>query len=65
MKELEQNDDLNLLIFPFLGGLVMICFALPMVWMNESRQVRTYKFIKAAESALVQNVDRWSINNVT
>jgi len=32
----------------FIAGVLMICIALPMVWMNERREVHQYKLIKAA-----------------
>jgi len=43
----------------FLMGLVMITCAFPCIWMNERRQVRTYKLISAAEESakVVKNVD--------
>lgn len=41
----------------FIGGLFLIGFALPMVWMNERREVHQGKLIKAANDAVVPNVD--------
>ena len=43
----------------FLMGLVMITCAFPCIWMNERRQVRTYKLIHAAEESakVVENAD--------
>lgn len=43
----------------FLMGLVMITCAFPCIWMNERRQVRTYKLINAAEESakVVENAD--------
>ena len=35
----------------------MICIALPMVWMNERREVHIYKLLSAAEKAVVRSVD--------
>lgn len=43
----------------FLMGCVMITCAFPCIWMNERRQVRTYKLINAAQESakVVENVD--------
>lgn len=41
----------------FIAGLFCIAFAIPMVWMNERRQVKIYKTLTATQEVLVQNVD--------
>ena len=41
----------------FIFGIILICLALPMVWMNERRQVKIYKVINAAEEQVVKNVN--------
>lgn len=40
----------------FIAGVFLICFALPMVWMNERKQVKVYNTIKKAREA-VRTVD--------
>jgi hypothetical protein len=50
----------------FVAGVVLICVALPMVWMNERKQVKTYKTIERGRKDVVRNVfDRESdhLNN--
>ena len=38
----------------FVLGVILICFALPLVWMNERKQVKIYQTIVRAEKAVIQ-----------
>lgn len=40
----------------FFGGIILIAFALPMIWMNERKDVKYYQVIMAGKDA-VKNVD--------
>ena len=40
----------------FIVGLFLIGFALPMVWMNERKQVKIFKVIEKARKACIPNV---------
>jgi hypothetical protein len=38
-------------------GLVMISFALPVIWMNERKQAKMYSLITKATKAVIRNCD--------
>lgn len=40
----------------FILGIILICLALPMVWMNERKQVKVYNTIQKARGA-VRDID--------
>lgn len=52
----KKNKESNPFV-EFIFGVILISFALPMVWMNERRQVKMYNLIKKAEDNVVRNVD--------
>ena len=52
----KKNKESNPFV-EFIFGLILICFALPMVWMNERRQVKFYSLIQKAGDNVVRNVD--------
>jgi hypothetical protein len=46
-----QKDKDSSPIGKFITGVILICFALPIVWMNERKQVKIYKIIMKAREA--------------
>ena len=48
-------------IFDFVFGLILILFAIPMIWFNERKLVRMYKLFEKARKAVVPDI---AINEV-
>lgn len=52
-KSSSSKDDKKSPFAGFIVGCVLIAFALPMVWMNERKQVKIYKLIDNARTSAI------------